>query len=71
MDMQAFAIEVGKLGLGGICNTYRQQGPNMWFVQIAERGDSGHFIKRECNDFNLNETLDMLLIEVNGGQWSK
>lgn len=72
MDMQTFIKEIAKKDYGVVCfNTYRQNGFPMCYIMIAQRGDSGHFIKRECTDFNLNETLDMLLIEVKGGQWLK
>lgn len=70
MEMQTFIKEIAKHDYGVVAfNTYKQSGVPMCYIMIAMRGDSGHFIKRECMDFNLNETLDYLLIEVKGGIW--
>lgn len=72
MDMQTFVMEIGKLDYGVVSfNTYKQSGIPMCYIMIAGRGDSGHFIKRECTYFQLNETLDYLLIELKGGRWLK
>lgn len=64
MDMQEFTIKVYKMGLGVIYNTYRQDGANHCFVMVTERGSTGKFLKEECLDIELNNTLQKILNDI-------
>jgi len=64
MDMQTFVMELDKLGYGVNFNTYHQNGVSMCYINASESGDSGKFIKRECPDFKLQDTLQAMFLEL-------
>ena len=61
MDMEKFIEELDKRNWGvASFNTYHQKG-NCCFIVITEKGESGRFIKMECFDYELNESLDKMM----------
>lgn len=65
MDMEEFIDKINERNFGVVSfNTYKQNGINCCYIMIAERGDNGWFMKRECYDYELNNTLEMMLDEL-------
>ena len=62
--MQEFIIRANKIGLGVNFNTYRRDDANYCFIMITERGNTGRFIKEECHDYELNNTLERILANI-------
>ncbi len=64
MDFHQFALECIERDLGITLNTYTQSGIPMCYIQIAQKGDSGTFLKRECIIFQIDETLMNIFLEI-------
>ena len=65
MDMQEFIARIDKRNFGvASFNTYIHDGVNCCFTVVAERGNSGRFLKEECPYDNLNVMLKLLLDNI-------
>lgn len=62
MDMEKFITRISEKNFGVMSfNTYMHDGINHCFIMIAERGNTGIFMKEECLDIDLNNTLQKML----------
>jgi hypothetical protein len=65
MDMEKFIAELHERNFGVVSfNTYIQNDINRCFIMIAERGSVCRFSKSECDDVDLNYTLQNMIVEV-------
>lgn len=68
MDMQTFIERIDTLGWGvGAFNTYHLNGVNHCYIMISEKGSRGRFLKEECIEYDLNETLQKTLNRLVAG----
>ena len=62
MEMEKFITKISERNFGVVSfNTYMHDGINHCFIMIAERGNTGRFIKEECPNLDLNSTLQKML----------
>lgn len=65
MNFIDFLKTIDRMGFGlASFNTYRMDNQTWCFILVSQIGDSGFFLKRECQIANLKSTLHMMYNEI-------